>query len=111
MHHDSPSDIESGAPNGAPEVEIVVRDPPTGPTAETPRHWFAERAFETHFFNALSSTFPEGERFFIASVRHFAPGVDDAAKYEPAAAGLGRSPALKAIARKTASVVIDTGPA
>ena len=43
----------------------------------TPRHWFGGLAFETHFFNALSSTFPEGERFFIQAVRHHAPQIAD----------------------------------
>ena len=37
----------------------------------TPRLWYGGRAFETHFFNALSSLLPEGERFLIKTVRHF----------------------------------------
>ena len=31
----------------------------------------------THFFNAISSMFPEGERFFIRSVRHYADEIAD----------------------------------
>lgn len=33
-----------------------------------PRHWHASGAFATHFFDALSSTFPFGEAFFVRSV-------------------------------------------
>ena len=42
------------------------------PQIASPKYWYDNKAFETHFFNALSSTFPEGERFFIMSVRNFA---------------------------------------
>ena len=48
---------------------ITVRSIVLKPSAATPKYWFGGLAFETHFFNALSSTFPEGERFFIQSVR------------------------------------------
>lgn len=65
----------SEGPAGA--QRITVRHLPDPPTAATPRHWFAGQAFETHFFNALSSTFPEGERFFVAAVRHYAPQIAD----------------------------------
>jgi predicted metal-dependent hydrolase len=37
--------------------------------ASTPRYWMAGDPFTTHLMNALSLTFPEGERFFVASVR------------------------------------------
>jgi predicted metal-dependent hydrolase len=36
-----------------------------------PRHWFGGDAFKTRFFDAMSTLFPEGERFFIACVRDF----------------------------------------
>lgn len=66
-------------PRGAPRgpATITVRHLSRPPTAATPRHWYGGHAFETHFLNALSSTFPEGERFFIAAVRHYAPQVSD----------------------------------
>lgn len=38
---------------------------------DVPRHWFDDNPVLTHFLNALSLTFPEGERFFVESVRHF----------------------------------------
>ncbi len=60
-------------------MAITVRKINTQPDATTPQHWFAGCAFETHFFNALSSTFPEGERFFIQSVRRYTGAVTDPA--------------------------------
>jgi len=35
------------------------------------RHWHAEGLHVSHFFNALSIFFPEGESFFIDAVRHY----------------------------------------
>lgn len=35
------------------------------------RWWLADNPVATAFFNALSCTFPAGEKFFIESVRHF----------------------------------------
>ncbi len=56
---------------------ITVRNIVLRPTSATPKYWFGGLAFETHFFNALSSTFPEGERFFIQSVRINAGSLSD----------------------------------
>ena len=56
---------------------IPVRRLLDAPHAETPRYWFDDDPFMTLFFNAVSSTFPEGERFFIRSVRHYAGVVTD----------------------------------
>lgn len=39
--------------------------------------WFDNHAFKTAWFNAMSITFPLGEKFFIDSVRHFANQIDD----------------------------------
>ena len=50
---------------------IRVRKFDMGPDAATPRYWFEDDPFMTHFFNAISSMFPEGERFFIRAVRNF----------------------------------------
>ncbi len=35
------------------------------------RHWHPAGLHVSHFFNALSVRFPEGEKFFINSVRHY----------------------------------------
>jgi len=42
-----------------------------------PRYWWGDDPFRTHFFNALSSTFPFGEAFFVRSVRYYADRVTD----------------------------------
>lgn len=39
--------------------------------------WFDGHPFKTAWFNAMSMTFPLGEKFFIDSVRHFAPQISD----------------------------------
>ena len=39
--------------------------------------WFDGHPFKTAWFNAMSITFPLGEKFFIDSVRHFAGEVED----------------------------------
>jgi predicted metal-dependent hydrolase len=45
--------------------------------SEVPRHWHGGDPVLTRFFDALSVHFPEGERFFIQSVRHFQDQVTD----------------------------------
>lgn len=42
-----------------------------GLDASVPRHWFGGDAFRSRFFDAMSTLFPEGERFFIACVRDY----------------------------------------
>jgi hypothetical protein len=41
------------------------------------RDWFDNHPFKTGWFNAMSITFPLGEKFFVDSVRHFADRIDD----------------------------------
>jgi len=41
------------------------------------RDWFDNHPFKTAWFNAMSITFPLGEKFFIDSVRHFQDQIDD----------------------------------
>jgi hypothetical protein len=43
-----------------------------------PRHWHSGDAFKSHLFDAMSVLFPDGERFFIDSVRHFRDRIEDA---------------------------------
>lgn len=42
-----------------------------------PKYWANDNPYITHFLNALSSVFPEGERFFIDSVRNYVDKIDD----------------------------------
>ena len=44
---------------------------------QVPRHWFGGNAFATHMVNGLSVLFPDGERFFVRSVRHYLDQIDD----------------------------------
>lgn len=39
--------------------------------SRVPRYWADNSPFLTHMLNALSATFPVGERFFVESVRHY----------------------------------------
>jgi len=39
--------------------------------------WHGGHAFQTVFFNALSLSFPVGEKFFVDSVKHYLPRIDD----------------------------------
>ena len=38
---------------------------------DVPTYWFDNEPVQTHLLNALSLTFPDGERFFVDSVRAF----------------------------------------
>ena len=42
-----------------------------GLDGDIPRHWFGGDPFKTRFFDAMSTLFPEGERYFITCVRDF----------------------------------------
>ncbi len=56
---------------------IPVRHPEFALSERTPRYWYAGDPAKTHFMNALSTTFPAGEAFFVRSVQHFRDQVDD----------------------------------
>ncbi len=42
-----------------------------------PLDWHSNDPAITHLYDALSLTFPEGEKFFVDSVRHYADRIDD----------------------------------
>lgn len=50
---------------------IVRRDLHFKMDADIPRYWLAGDPHQTRFFDAMSLMFPDGERFFIDSVRAF----------------------------------------
>lgn len=56
---------------------FVARPMRTEWPRDLPRWWNGGRAFDTHFMNALSVTFPHGEKFFIDSVRHYRERITD----------------------------------
>ncbi|AKF04932.1 metal-dependent hydrolase [Sandaracinus amylolyticus] len=45
--------------------------------AAVPRWWFFENPIPTHVSNALNLLFPDGERFFIRSVKHYMHVIED----------------------------------
>jgi hypothetical protein len=53
------------------ELSITPRDRRFGRQAATPRLWHGGRVEATAIYNALSTTFPAGEAFFVESVRKF----------------------------------------
>jgi len=61
----------------AERSSIPVRRPDLALSPEIPRHWYGGRPFATHFFDALSSTFPDGEAFFVRSVQRYRSRLDD----------------------------------
>lgn len=48
-----------------------------GLDGDIPQYWLNDDAFRTRFMDALSLTFPVGERFFISAVRRFRDEITD----------------------------------
>lgn len=59
------------------DVDVKLRRMKFGMTEGVPKHWARGNKFLTHFFNSMSVIFPEGEKFFIESVRHFEDRIVD----------------------------------
>lgn len=59
------------------QVDPVVRSNLDFKIEHIPKFWFADDPFKTRFFDALSLTFPEGERFFIESIRLYRDQIRD----------------------------------
>ena len=59
------------------EGELPIRKPEFPMPEDLPRHWMANNRWQTHMINSFHLIFPEGERFFIRSVKHFAPVIED----------------------------------
>ena len=66
------------------DIELAL-DP-----AVVPRDWCADDAFQTTFLNALSLLFPEGERFFVESVKAHRDAVTDPALARAVAGFIGQ---------------------
>lgn len=58
-------------------VDPVVRKNLDFKLDDVPRFWFAGDPFRTRMFDALSLTFPDGERYFIECVRLFRDKITD----------------------------------
>jgi len=59
------------------DLAIVKRDWKFGRDNPNPRWWHSGDPGRTAFFNALSSTFPLGEKFFMTAVRHYRNGTPE----------------------------------
>ncbi len=55
------------------DVDVLARDIRFDLAAAKQRHWLGGDPVGTAVFNALSLTFPDGERLFMDAVRHFRP--------------------------------------
>ncbi len=67
-------------PSNAQPALVVREGLDFGLDQDIPRHWYGGDAFKTRFFDAMSTLFPEGERFFIACVRDFSAQCPDPAQ-------------------------------
>ncbi len=68
--------IEQYSESNTP-LTIQVRKFDPAATESAPKYFFDNDPFKTHFMNALSILFPEGERFFIRSVLAYRDQVSD----------------------------------
>jgi predicted metal-dependent hydrolase len=59
------------------DLQIEKRDLKFGREIEPTRWWHSGDPGRTAFFNALSSTFPVGEKFFMTAVRHYRDGTPE----------------------------------
>jgi uncharacterized protein len=66
---------------------IVRRDLHFDMQDDIPRYWLDGDAHKTRYFDALSLMFPDGERFFIDSVRTFRPDIAGDAELDAAVGG------------------------
>ncbi|MDE0856330.1 MAG: metal-dependent hydrolase [Nevskia sp.] len=64
---------------GNPQAQAIVPREKLdfGLDGDIPKYWFGGDPFKTRFFDALSTLFPEGEKFFIVCVRDFSGQIDD----------------------------------
>lgn len=70
-------------------ISIQVRKLGLRPSASLPKH-FAGEAFQSAFLAAMSTVFPDGERFFIDAVRHYRDQLQDPALLAEVSAFIGQ---------------------
>lgn len=69
---------------------ITVRRMNFAVNADMDKYWFGGNPLISAFFYALSATFPDGERFFIDTVRHYRGDIDDPVLKEQIRAFIGQ---------------------
>lgn len=83
--------MQTAAPAAdAPRPLIKVRKMDLRFADAMPERWFDDNAMLTATLSALAVSFPAGERFFIASVRHFLPKITDPSLREAVHAFIGQ---------------------
>ncbi len=65
-----------------PQASPVVRTQLDFKLDQVPRFWFGGDPYLTRMFDALSLTFPDGERYFIECVRLFRDQIADPSEEE-----------------------------
>lgn len=70
----SPDAAQAAVPPIVPREQLDF-----GLDGDIPRFWLDGDAFKTRFFDAMSTLFPVGERFFITCVRDYRDRITDAA--------------------------------
>lgn len=61
-------------------VQVKARSPHHALSdPDIPRYWYGDSPFITHFWDAMSTLFPQGEYFFIRSVENFKDEIKDPA--------------------------------
>lgn len=71
-----------------------------------PRYWFRDDPVLTHFLNTLSLTFPDGEQFFVDSVRHFRDVVKDEKRQKEISGFIGQE-AMHSLEHRSFNVMLE----
>jgi hypothetical protein len=69
---------------------ITVRRMDFNFSEKIPRYWVGKSAYLTHTLNALTATFPVGERFFVDSVRYYRDRIRDPKLKQEVSAFIGQ---------------------
>lgn len=75
--------------------------------SSTPRYWYDNDPVVSHFLNALSLSFPDGERFFVDSVRFFRDRIDDPARQKDISGFIGQE-AMHTLEHSTFNRFLDS---
>ena len=73
---------------------------------EVPRYWYDNEPLLTHFMNVFSLTFPDGEQFFVDSVRALRDAVQDPARQKDISGFIGQE-AMHSLEHKTFNRMLD----
>lgn len=76
-------------------------------TQGVPRYWFANDPVLTHFMNVFSLTFPDGEQFFVDSVRALRDRVTDPERQKDISGFIGQE-AMHSLEHKSFNAHLET---